>query len=141
MSRTSSPRSRGFTLVELLVVIGIIAILISILLPALNRAREKARQVQCANNMRQIATAALMWANEHKGWMVGHGERDRMVVETQTRKPIRASADSAKWCVGVIEQLWKVREKDIRPAERAEAKKTFDKALEMYRAIAAEAAK
>ncbi len=55
-------------------------------------------------------------------------------------KPIRASVDSAKWCVGVIEQLWKVREKDIRPAERAEAKKTFDKALGMYQAIAKEAA-
>ncbi|MEO2091193.1 MAG: CehA/McbA family metallohydrolase, partial [Gemmataceae bacterium] len=55
-------------------------------------------------------------------------------------KPIRASADSAKWCVGVIEQLWKVREKDIRPGERAEAKKTFDKALNIYQAIAKEAA-
>ena len=54
-------------------------------------------------------------------------------------KPIRASADSAKWCVGVIEQLWRVREKDIRPGERAEAKKTFDKAIGMYKAIAADA--
>jgi hypothetical protein len=54
-------------------------------------------------------------------------------------KPIRASADSAKWCVGVIEQLWRVREKDVHVRERQEAKQTFDKAIEIYKAIAAEA--
>jgi hypothetical protein len=55
-------------------------------------------------------------------------------------KPIRASRDSAKWCIGVIEQLWKVRGPGIAAAERPEAEKTFQKALEMYRTIAAEAA-
>jgi prepilin-type N-terminal cleavage/methylation domain-containing protein/prepilin-type processing-associated H-X9-DG protein len=63
-------RKHAFTLVELLVVIGIIALLIGILLPALNRAREKGRQVQCMSNMRQITMAAVNWANEHKGQMV-----------------------------------------------------------------------
>jgi prepilin-type N-terminal cleavage/methylation domain-containing protein/prepilin-type processing-associated H-X9-DG protein len=63
----STSRTRGFTLVELLVVIGIIAVLIGILLPSLNRARRMAKQTQCASNMRQIAAAILAYANSNKG--------------------------------------------------------------------------
>jgi len=62
-------RTDGFTLVELLVVIGIIAILIALLLPALSRARSAALSVACASNMRQLATAALAYQTENKGYV------------------------------------------------------------------------
>jgi prepilin-type N-terminal cleavage/methylation domain-containing protein/prepilin-type processing-associated H-X9-DG protein len=67
-SSLPSRTRRAFTLVELLVVIGIIAVLISILLPAMNRAREMSKRTGCASNLRQLAFGAIMYAGENRGW-------------------------------------------------------------------------
>ena len=79
--RASAPRqhrslgrdgtARAFTLVELLVVIGIIAVLVAMLLPALARAREQARSVKCLSNLRQIAIATIGFCNSKKGMFPG----------------------------------------------------------------------
>ena len=63
------PTQRGFTLIELLVVIAIIAVLAAILFPVFAQAREKARAVACLSNVRQIATAAIMYANDYKKYI------------------------------------------------------------------------
>src|SRR5688500_20156930 len=60
-------RRRAFTLVELLVVIGIIAVLIGILLPTLTRARESARNAQCLSNLRQLGLGCMMYMKQHNG--------------------------------------------------------------------------
>ncbi len=61
--------ARAFTLIELLVVVAIIAILVSILLPALGRARQQGKQAVCLNNMRQMGIALLSYALEHNEYV------------------------------------------------------------------------
>ncbi|HOK55012.1 MAG TPA: prepilin-type N-terminal cleavage/methylation domain-containing protein, partial [Armatimonadota bacterium] len=64
---TIRSRQSGFTLIELLVVIAIIAILASILFPVYASAKERARQVKCLSNLRQLATAIRLYADDNDG--------------------------------------------------------------------------
>ena len=70
--RRAEALAPGFTLVELLVVIGIIAILVSILLPSLNAARESAKRTQCANNLRTFGQQVMLYANQNRGKVPQH---------------------------------------------------------------------
>ena len=75
-TRRSGGRATGFTLIELLVVVAIIAVLVSLLLPALAAAREKAKQSVCMSNMKQLGLAMQMYTDDYQGWIMALYRRD-----------------------------------------------------------------
>ena len=83
---------RGFTLVELLVVVGIIAVLVGILMPALARARAQAQAANCLSNLRQVNQAMLMFANENKGHLPQMGiAADKELIDVGGGAPVNVS--------------------------------------------------
>ena len=79
-------RNGGFTLVELLVVIGIIALLVAMLLPALSKAQEQARRVHCMSNMRQLVIGWNMYAEDNKGMLMNADNNPGMGAQNEGGK-------------------------------------------------------
>src|SRR5688572_7526528 len=105
---------RAFTLVELLVVIGIIALLVAILMPALGKAREQAKRTQCASNLRNIGQSMFIYAGQNKGklpqhnggsnwlWDLPNATRDTLLLSGNVRDTLYCPSNDRQ----NVDELW-----------------------------------
>jgi prepilin-type N-terminal cleavage/methylation domain-containing protein/prepilin-type processing-associated H-X9-DG protein len=108
MTVVGANKKRAFTLIELLVVISVIAVLMAILMPALQRAKDQARRVACANNLKQIGTSMHMYANDYDGklplnrnagywwWDIAYSTTDYIIATGGDRHTFYCPCDTTK---------------------------------------------
>ena len=83
-------KNLGFTLIELMVTLALIAILAALLLPAVNRSKEKAKRAKCENQLHQLYTLAVMYAEDHDGYLCSYDDMLELVTcywSNNTRQP------------------------------------------------------
>lgn len=134
LKREAGERARGFTVIELLVSIGIIAVLIALLLPAIQNAREAARRTQCRNNLHQIAVGVATFESTHRqlpsnGWgfrWVGDSERG-----TGKKQP-------GGWIFQLLPyigeaNIWGMTTSSANSVKRRQAKKLCETGLQLFK--------
>ncbi len=122
VSRRRPRGPRGFTLIELLVVVAVIAMLISILVPSLSAARERARGVACMSHMNQIGVARSYYCSEYDGWLAGphtsgfeltHHEGGQGYIEEDSSSSGTTPVQNMDWASPTLGMIMTLRDKDI----------------------------